>query len=144
MYEIIYIFFRLFDNSFHVFEFYVCCFQDAELVEALWKVDLDCGSTAATGESRGASPYGGTDEGSSFLLFPGDEPPSRNHTFSSSPSSSNRRWNVPSLNFTSNDLSASSCSYPVNIRILYYFKTLIPLGSFKALSNLFLLKKTLT
>lgn len=106
-----------------MFNLIVICFQDAELVEALWKVDLDCGSTAATGESLGVSPYGGTDEGSSFLLFPGDEPPSRNHTFSSSPSSSNRSWHLPPLNFTLNDLSASSCSYPVNIRILYIFMT---------------------
>lgn len=89
-------------------------------MEALWKVDLDCGSTVATGESCGASSYGNIDEGSSFLLFPGDEPPLHNHTFNSPPSSSNRRWYLPPLNFTSNDISASSSSYPVNIHILYY------------------------
>lgn len=102
-----------------MFNLIVCCFQDAKLVEALWKVDLDSGSTAATGESHGASPYSNVDEGSPFLLFPGDEPPSRNYTLNSPPSSSNRRWCLPPLNFTSNDLSACSSSYPVNIRILY-------------------------
>jgi len=81
--------------------------EDAELVEAFWKVDLDYGSSGTTTESRGPSPY----NAGSFLL-PGDEPPSRNHTFSSPPGSSHGRWYLPPLNTNSSDLSPSSSSFP--------------------------------
>jgi len=73
-------------------------FQDVELVEALWKVDLDCGSTATADENcSGSPPYGGfVDVGS--LLLPGDEPPSRNHTFSGPSCPANPRWFLPPFN----------------------------------------------
>lgn len=83
--------------------------EDAELVEALWKVDLDYGSSGATSDSYGPSPYNGTSAGS--FLLPGDEPPSRNHTFSNPPSSSYPLWHIPPLNTNSSDLSPSSSSF---------------------------------
>ncbi|KAF0765553.1 segmentation protein cap'n'collar-like isoform X1 [Aphis craccivora] len=86
--------------------------HDAELVEALWKVDLDYGSSGATSDSYGPSPYNVTSAGS--FLLPGDEPPSRNHTFSNPPSSSYPLWHIPPLNTNSSDLSPSSSSFSVN------------------------------
>ncbi|XP_060876797.1 segmentation protein cap'n'collar-like isoform X1 [Metopolophium dirhodum] len=80
--------------------------EDAELVEALWKVDLDYGTSGATTESRGPSPYDSTSVGS--FLLPGDEPPSRNYTFSSPEASSKSRWFLPP---NSSDWSAGSSSH---------------------------------
>ncbi|KAL4107186.1 hypothetical protein QTP88_017569 [Uroleucon formosanum] len=80
--------------------------HDAELVEALWKVDLDYGTSGATTESRGPSPYDSPSVGS--FLLPGDEPPWRNYTFSSPVASSRSRLYLPP---NSSDLSAGSSSY---------------------------------
>lgn len=82
--------------------------EDAELVEALWKVDY--ATSGATTESSGSSPYNYTSVGS--FLLPGDEPPSRNHTFSSPSNSSFPRWFIPPPNTNSSDLSAGSSSFP--------------------------------
>lgn len=94
------------------------CFQDAQLVEALWKGDLDYELSEITEDSLGVSPFGADTNEGSFLL-PGDEPPSRNHTFSSSPSSPNRRWHLLPLNFNSTDLSVGTSLYPVNCPSLF-------------------------
>ncbi|XP_050430343.1 segmentation protein cap'n'collar [Adelges cooleyi] len=75
--------------------------EDAELVEALWKVDLDYGS-AEVGEQRVDFPY---DDGEQPFLLPGDEPPSWNRTFSSPRSPTDRSWFLPPLGFNSSDLS---------------------------------------
>lgn len=97
-------------------------FQDAQLVEALWKGDLDYELTEISEDSLGVSPFGvGTDEGS--FLLPGDEPPSRNHTFSSSPSSPNRRWHLLPLNYNSTDLSVGTSLYPVNRPSFFILKS---------------------
>lgn len=94
------------------------CFQDAEVVEAIFKYDLEHEPTF--GESRGASPYGDTNEG--LFLLPGDEPPQRNYTLSSPPSSSNHRWFLPPLN--NSGISVASSLSPVNDLILRKHKTL--------------------
>ncbi|XP_050523220.1 segmentation protein cap'n'collar isoform X2 [Daktulosphaira vitifoliae] len=76
--------------------------EDAELVEALWKVDLDYGSSATNtpvGEQR-AFPF--SNDVDSFLL-PGDEPPSWNRTYNSPLNSSDRNWFLPPLGFNSSD-----------------------------------------
>lgn len=91
-------------------------------MEALWKVDLDCGSTATAGEGRCVSPYGGINNDEGSFLLPGDEPPSRNHTFTSPPSSSDRRWFLPPLNFNStSDLAAGFSSFPVSSRSCFEY-----------------------
>lgn len=77
-------------------------------MEALWKVDLDYGTSGATTGSRGPSPYDSISVGS--FLLPGDEPPSRNYTSSSPEASPNRRWYLPP---NSSDWSAGSSSYAV-------------------------------
>lgn len=93
-------------------------------MEALWKVDLDCAPTAATaGEGRCVSPY----EGDRSFLLPGDEPPSRNHTFASPPGSSGRRWYLPPLNFnaTTSDLAAGYSPFPVREQSFVFFNVFV-------------------
>ncbi|XP_025191395.1 segmentation protein cap'n'collar-like isoform X2 [Melanaphis sacchari] len=100
---------RVFDTDI-VEDVFMFAPEDVELVEALWKVDLDPGSSSATTDSRAPSPYNVTSVGS--FLLPGDEPPSRNHTFSSAPGSSYPLWHIPPQNTNSSDLSPSSSSFP--------------------------------
>lgn len=83
-------------------------------MEALWKVDLDCGSTAAAGESRCVSPYSGDIVEGLFLQLPGDEPPSRNHTISIPPSSSDHRSLLPPVDYNCSEVSGGSRLFPVN------------------------------
>lgn len=103
-------------------QLFLNCFQDAELVESLWKVDLDYGTSMSappTAESRGASPYDSFNFGS--FLSPGDDLPSRNFSFSRSSDLSTRRWYLPP---NSSDFSASSSSYQVKKKKKGVYRTL--------------------
>lgn len=100
-------------------------------MEALWKVDLDYGTSGATTESRGPSPYDSPSVGS--FLLPGDEPPWRNYTFSSPVASSRSRLYLPP---NSSDLSAGSSSYTVKNNSVFSYTLSIVYSIYTATQSL--------